>query len=207
MTSITFDNSLAGNTTSSSFTVGNNPNRVMNIYSYDPNETPSGCTYNGVSATLVDSSGNGVFRLQSWILVAPATGSNTLSFSGVTGGQILWIVQSYYNASQSGQPDNHGVNRGLASSITLTPNVDNCMLTGACYYGDPATVGVSGIPNHQVSTSATFVGVYDMIGGDNGIIHPASAQTVSVTGTTASGSIAMSIAPVSTVNGNFLTFM
>lgn len=199
-----------------SFTVGNNPNRVLVVYVGDMNNgaNPT-ATYAGVSMTGVDtvSQSSGGAGTKSFILVAPATGTNSIAFSGMSNGfPVKVTAHSYYNCAQLSQPDNHtGGQYSTSANPGLTPTQNNCLFWAAGYGdGGNGSLSATGLPNNQ-QTSAQFSNpvFIKIFAGDNGVISPASAQSPTITdasGTRMVG-VSMSIAPLpASGNSNFLSF-
>jgi len=94
-------------------------------------------TYNGVPMTLVtkqQSTGSINDYIYLYVLVAPATGTNVVSISALTAGNIAAMSASYTGAAQTGQPDafgsqaTAGVSSGNANGPTITTVADNCWL-------------------------------------------------------------------------------
>lgn len=206
---VTFDQATGGSFTTASsggtvgVTVGSNPNRVLIAFiSEVGNSTCGNATYAGVSMTMVDCTsevrggGGGV----TYILVNPASGTNNLVFGGFSNSlKVNWTAYSYYNAAQTGQPDNHSsFSNDSPISTSLTPNVDGTLFwAGAFDEGVNSTITNSGFPNNQVAPSY-FQNPFNvkMIAGDNGIITPATLQTASVSESLSRMVVfAMSIAP------------
>ncbi|HOB90345.1 MAG TPA: hypothetical protein PKG74_03395 [Candidatus Colwellbacteria bacterium] len=107
--------------------VGNNANRILLVFYYQQGGSGQGSwSWNGSSMTsIIDttmpSSGG---RVGCLYLLAPSTGSQTLAITGLSAnvGVRIWIY-SYYNAKQSGQPDNSNSKGGTTStSAAITPN-------------------------------------------------------------------------------------
>jgi hypothetical protein len=119
--------------------------------------------------------------LATFYLVAPATGANNLVVSGLSGTETTRVfAYSYYNAKQTGQPDNHSVTAGTGNVTTsATPTVDGTLTFGGTWNQDNALSAVSGNPNHNQTASG-------YVFGDNGQIAPATSQ--SVDGQSATGS-------------------
>ena len=85
--------------------------------------TITGITYNGVSLTQLGSPqplGTSTGKFQMWYLVAPATGTNTLSISSSNAGNnVYWNAYSIYNAAQVA-PEAPNQNTGASGSVTAT---------------------------------------------------------------------------------------
>lgn len=82
-------------------------------------------TYNSVAMTIMDKNGdNGVNRWSySYVLMAPATGTNSLAYTAVASDAADVVAVSYSGAAQTGQPDAHNIQK--ASAVTSR----NCAIT------------------------------------------------------------------------------
>jgi hypothetical protein len=92
----------------------------------------TGVTYNSVSMTQVGkiqlpSSGRWQYL---YYLIAPATGSNTITVTASGTTFLQGTATSYTGAKQSGQPDSSNTNSGTSTSITASTTVvaSNCWL-------------------------------------------------------------------------------
>lgn len=170
-----------------------------------------GATYNGVAMSKVGSVGfvgSGSTRgFQAFILVAPATGSNTIAFSSSATCGMEALFASYTGCAQTGQPDNNNQTTGstgtsISSSITI--NTASSWL---------AAVGL----NDNTSGEGTGTGVltsliYNTItgttmGDSNGTLTTGSkSYGFSFPGGSGNtGLIGVSIAPTSTIHSTTLT--
>ena len=163
----------------------------------------TGITYNGVSMTKITSIQGGNTRyISSWYLIAPATGSNTISAS-FSGSYFAGIATSYTGAKQSAQPDASATE--TASSVTLlstdvTTVADNSWLiltSGAGANGIGGGTDTVLRVTGQGSAS-TYFGLMD----SNGQKETAGVHAIEAThtGTTNFGQIAVSMAPVETAS-------
>lgn len=199
---LVYDNSATGssaaNPITTSFTVGNNSNRILLVAIRSNRVAPvTGVTYNGAAFTLVDQQQNlDTVDQSTWLLIAPATGANNFVISQGGGNTLVWSVHSYYNAAQSSQPHQHamtldpaGAPFGQTVTASITTTFPNCLIWG---YVDVTQGSISGIPNNQ-TTSGT------RISGDNGTLASPGAISVSATdsgsGTPACGIMAIAGAP------------
>ena len=128
---VIFDSKATGlgtGTTTSSFTVGNNSNRMLIVFAQiDMNNTArniTGITYNGVSMTaVVNGLGSGTGdRGYMFMLAASATGANNIVIStdnvDVT---FSYAIYSYYNVNQTVAPANsNGTSYTSSSSQTFS---------------------------------------------------------------------------------------
>lgn len=81
---------------------------------------PTGVTYNGVAMTkltTVHHAGDNR-QLSLWYLIAPATGSNTITVSGSPANFVDGVAASYTGCLQSGVPDASHTSTSATSSIT-----------------------------------------------------------------------------------------
>lgn len=141
---ITYDGNLAYLGSASvnstvSFTVGSNPNRLLlvGIAQAASGDAISAMTYAGTSLTEFAFASHGVTAAL-WSLVAPATGTNTLALTTVSGTTYYIFAASYAGVSQTGFPDGSVVDTtGTASPgapapyvWNLTTATDNAWLAG-----------------------------------------------------------------------------
>lgn len=206
---------VSGNSASTSFAVGAVSNRTLVVYlaGYANSNSPT-VTYAGVSMTQVDnvSQVSGGAGTSTWILVAPATGTNTLAFGSMTNGfRAQWTVHSFQGTAQVSQPDNHqGSQYSGTATPGLTPTQAGCIFWAAGYGdGGNGSFSISGVPNDQ-ATNYTFSNpvFLKIAGGDNGVVA-ASSQSASFAdaGGTRMVGMCMSIAPApAPKNSNFFTF-
>lgn len=184
----------AGDKTASFSCTGSN--RILVVF-VACGDAMTGVTYNGVAMTEVDTAH--VNQNKAYILIAPASGSNTLTFSHSGGGTINWIAMSYTGAKQSSQPSVHGVTSTTGSaSVSITPAADGELVVGGCFDASAITATV-GISNHTNSLAAGAA--YAMAAGDGAGVQGSLSYTVSDTGTGGANSaaMAMSISPATAV--------
>lgn len=187
-------------------------NRIIFIGITDQSGVPSNLTavtYNGVSATLIDQIDNSIGDGQTYLyyLIAPASGSNTVSVTrSTTTNSLIIYSASYAGAKQSGVPDASAT--GASSGGTtqaVTTILDNCWSV-CCWYsrGDTSSAGAS----TTLRTSGTNQGgMFDA----NSAKTPAGTVTLAISqsGSEANSRVMASFPPfiASTVNANFLMFM
>lgn len=94
----------------------------VGISHYDSNDTVSGVTYNSVAMTAVPSgaTNNGQFYVSLWYLIAPATGSNTVSVSMT--GSVFDIGMAAISFTGSHQTTPYGT-AVTATGSSTTPSV------------------------------------------------------------------------------------
>lgn len=187
-----------GSTITKSFTVGANSNRGLVLFLLTSGTSATSVTYNGVALTKIDSSGvtGATNFLETWYLSAPATGANNLviNFSGSR--TAYWNIYSYYNVSQSGQPEvnSTGIGSSGSSSVSVTPLTNGALIAGAGYLAG-ATASGSIFTNNKITNAANT----NLFSSDSGGIFPQSSQTLSTSG--GSGNVAVNVlvlAPVAT---------
>lgn len=158
--------------------------------------TISGVTYNGVSMTNVSSLAVVAQEVSLWYLIAPATGSNTVSVTGSGTAQIGGVSASYTGAKQSGQPDNSGTNTITLSSpntINVTSVADNCWFVTAAFDNFAGLSAGTGA-TLRTDINAHLVGIFD----SNAPKTPAGSYSMSINcdpSTTGCGVIMASFSP------------
>lgn len=128
-------------------------NRFLYLFVIASGGTPT-ATYNGVSMTLETSNAGTIGY--SFSLVAPASGTNTISInatSGVLGG----IATSYTGVAQTSPVDVKGFNNVSATTIahTLTSTVDGAWFIAG---GSSPTTGMSAGANTTQRANPSFSG-------------------------------------------------
>lgn len=168
----------------------------------------SGVTYNSVSmtrvsgATQIDFVSGQSFYL--YYLVAPDTGSNTLTITATGSGEIYGTAVSYTGVNQASPIDNSTTTTS-GGTITLTTVADNCWTLS---FGRNTATGALTASTGTTQRSAGS-GLYN-IGDSNGAITPAGSTSMSWTPNNANTKLCMvSFAPstTSTVNSNFFRLM
>ena len=157
-------------------------------------------TYNGVAMTQLgtDKAYTGG-QASLWYLLAPSSGSNTVSFdwSGSIGNTSVFRSISYTGVSQSSFPD---ASRSFSGSGTSTGNQSLSTVSDNCWEFimlamDPAVGGVSSWTNATTRGNSNKLGSADT----NGAITPPQSYTISATlaGSTNFGGWQVSFAPPS----------
>lgn len=199
---ISFDataNSSSAGTASLSYshTCSTSANRILFVSAFcTGGDQVTGITYNSVSMTQVGkvnkpASTEWVYQ---YYLIAPATGTNTvtISFSG-SPATARSVSTSYIGAKQSGVPDASTTNSNTASSsitTTVTTILDRCwtMLTA---YTDGGSI-TAGSGSTVRGTNGSALGAFD----SNGQKTPAGSTSMTVTATAGTNSTIMcSFAP------------
>ena len=106
----------------------------------DTSHTVTSVTYNGVAMTQI-ASVDAWTRTALYYLVAPATGTNTVTITASGNNPIYGRATSYTGASQTGVPDSFSTNTGTGTtSLNLTTTVvaNNSWLVG-CIGNDSNT--------------------------------------------------------------------
>lgn len=209
---ITYQNSAQFNATSGTsyggaFDAGAGANRILLVFTFaecSPAQTVSSITYNGVGLTkfIATTTPSGAIRIDAWYLVAPATGSNTLTnnmtgtinSNGCTMAAVVYngVIQSASGINKSAVAHSSGGDVTTISA-SVTPDVANCWVTG---YGQdqdrPSDLQAPYTPRLIVST-------WDVIGDSNGSVAQ-SLQTMTWTIDSARKMLAMvaALAPVIT---------
>lgn len=169
---------------SGSINAGSGANRVLVAISNDPTNGASitGMTYAGISLTRVDNdtsnsncNGANLGNCSSWILVNPASGSNTLLVS-VSAGTSHTYFSVLANAAQSGQPAAHGVSGGCKNSTATQTSTTN---------GSVVVAAITATSTQGASTALWENAAADnLIGGDSGLVYPANTQVNLIVGNT-----------------------
>ena len=99
-------------------------NRVLVVAVSSDNDFPSSVTYNGVALTQVAGASiqhatNTAKKVSLWYLIAPATGSNTVSVDFPDGNYGAAGAISFTGADQTTQPDIESEEQATATSNTL----------------------------------------------------------------------------------------
>lgn len=139
----------------------------------------TGTTYNGVPMTRLHDvqSGVGEYHLSLFSLIAPSTGTNTVSTT-VASGNIGFTSSSYTGANQTTQPDVSTTNVGASgTSLTtaVTTTTDNAWLIG--YFNSAANTLTQSTGTNFVQTQANNVA----LGDSNGAYSPAGSYSMRVT--------------------------
>lgn len=108
-------------------------NRLMVFNSSSLNDNANRATYNSVTSTFINKTtypGVGRTGTSADYLIAPATGSNTASFSASS--NLMGLAANYTGMKQSGQPDASAVTTDTSTTITatVTVGVTGCWLLG-----------------------------------------------------------------------------
>ena len=137
-----FDAATASTSDGFSHTVGTKGNRLL-IVTVLAGTSPSGITYNGVAMTSHADSAMGSERISTWYLVAPATGSNTITLAG-EGSLTAIHATSYYGVNQSSPVGTLATSNASSTAPTVNVTGDNTSLiygTVGSNGGGTATVG------------------------------------------------------------------
>ncbi len=195
---IKLDTTATGTTNSASISVANNTNRMLIVFVEVPTNGASitSVTYNAIAMTQIDAGTEyaGAQPIASFILPAPATGSNTLSITP-TSGTAKWTAYSIYNAAQSTTPDAH--NKAQNSTANLTCSVTT-VANGAIVFSGYGSWTGSGTGLYENALSA---GAPDVNSADSSPVFPAGTSistTINTNGSTVGCILMVSIAPITT---------
>lgn len=213
---IAFDAATAGgyNTSSYSHTCsGSNRILIVSLCTL-AGATPT-VTYNGVSMSKDFGTGSiSGFVIQTFYLLAPSTGSNTIEISSA-GSDYSSIATSYTGVLQSSFPDSHAQTVGALNTSPVTGSTtvvaSNCWLCGSAFCYASAGAGVVSVDKTE-RASTTLDGDELITFDSNAIVSTGSQSatlTVSGSGNFRGGMHLYSIAPAagSSTNSNFLMFM
>jgi len=144
-------------------------------------QTITSVTYNGVACTqigtdMINNAAN--YRLTSWYVVAPATGSHSVVVTPSAASDTMALAGSYTGVLQTGFPDASGSRQpAQAASVTetLTTVLDNCWLAwvGLDEFGTGETAG-AGTTLRWASSG--YGGVF--LADSNGARTPAGSQSL-----------------------------
>ncbi len=138
--------------------------------------TISGCTYNSVAMTLVNSvlgtpAGNNEYL---FFLSNPATGTHTIQATGSTATR-LGDSTSYAGVSQTGQPEQNNTGTGTTSvTVSVTTTSDNAWLVG---YGRNGAGNLSPGTNTTARGAAAPQQMFDT----NSAQTPAGSHSLQIT--------------------------
>lgn len=151
----------------------------------------TGVTYNSVAMTLAVKKINptsGDRNLYLYYLIAPATGSHTVTISASGSHNLSGGALSYTGAKQSSQPDATTTNVEVSSAsktlttaiVTVNDNSWSVLLEG-CFDGSSGPIAGTGATLRQLDTISTFGawGLFD----SNAAIHPAGSYSMTTTRT------------------------
>jgi len=140
----------------------------------------TGATYNGVSMTRVAdiTSGVGEYYLSMFQLIAPSTGTNTVSVT-VASSSVGWTAESYTGCDQTTQPDNSFTTNTASATATITTSyttvTDNAWVVG--YYSSSAnTLTASTGVNFLIAQLNNVA-----LGDSNGAVTPAGSYSMTTT--------------------------
>lgn len=163
------------------------------------NDNVTGVTYVGVAMTKIATQTHagdteaGTKTL--WYLVAPATGSNTVSIATVNTPTIRAAAVSYTGCKQTGIPDNQTKSDSTSTTtsyaLALTPVATDCWM--AMWMSDNSSTPAAGANTfaRKVSGAGSGWGFFD----SNGIVSGATTLTATFTSSTDQNGIAITLAP------------
>lgn len=189
---IAFDSSL--NNASSSFSFTNTAGDFMALLVGTTSATHATATYNGVA--LIWQSIQEMDVQSNWIqfltLVAPATGSNTIS---ITGAGVSASVATYSGTRNFTQPE------VLAQASASASSISNSITTVTNNSWVIMGVGANGQPSGYTNATARASNTFPYLADSNGPVTPAGAfsQTATIGGGAAPlAMLQMAIPPRST---------
>lgn len=176
-----------------SHTTTTRPNRYLVVgVSIFATGTVTSITYGSDSLSFVRSDTNGVYRSEIWVLKKPTTGTNTVTVNLSASLTSIANAQTYYNASQTGNPDANnganGTNTPAAASITTVANLDTVVGNLAAQTASGVTSAVLQNPRTE-NNGALGTGFSD----DFGDVSPAGSKTLTWNGLGALDSWAISL--------------
>lgn len=160
---IAFDAEGSGNGTGTSVDAthvctGANRLLLVGVYKGTNNaDEITGVTYSGVAMTRVNTQNGPNFKIYLYALIAPATGSNTITASCSTSRFIQIFSGSYTGVSQTGFPDAETSSNINSTGLTetLTTVADNCWLGGVFNNdGSAMSAGANTTLRHAASAMA-----------------------------------------------------
>ncbi len=184
---IAFDaaTNCGGNASCSVTTSGSNRALIAYVLGDTSDNQPT-CTYNGTSMTAIDKVQIPSDRWSySLLLIAPTSGSHTLSCSGPSYIRISSV--SYTGVKQTSQPDNYGHNTtssGSSVSGSYTVNNNHSMIVQGTFAagGSASSATTDSVAMTERGTTNTGVSIFDTD------TNPASASSHTVAWTNSSSS-------------------
>lgn len=188
---ITFDTDKV-NQNNTTLVTGSNSGRIHDYATINSTAgTPvTAITYNLVGATALDSStfNSSAGEFKTWYLLAPATGSNSVAFTG--GSAFNASIYSYYNVNQA-VPEAHKITTGSGTTITgsITTIAANALVYAVCGFtgaaGNTVTYSTNQGSNRDPANGTDIGGVASNSNADGGLVAtPGSyTQTVTIGGT------------------------
>lgn len=157
---------------------------VVAIMSYNQQGTITAPTYNGVSMTLIQSTNIPTNVNNFWMygLVAPDTGTNTISFSFSISNSFVSAVATSYTGVDQTTPIDVSVIQNLTPSTTsayvpsITTTVDNTWVVGSFRAEQSSTFSLS---TGTLRDGAAGIGMYNY--DSNAAISPAGVWSTTFT--------------------------
>lgn len=147
-------------------------------------------TYNGVSLTQQASRNGGYHQI--WVLIAPATGTNTIQIT-TAGANGQAVATSYTGVAQTGNPEaTNGANSGSAVTTinsSVTTLTDNAWVIASCSYDSfPNSQNAGTGSTQRAVRSASLSGGQSIGLYDNGSAKtPAGSVSMTVNASAGSG--------------------
>lgn len=167
----------------------------------------TGITYNSVSLTSIGATSTANQNANSRYLIAPATGSNTVSVSYTTGGQHMWSAsKSYTGVDQTSPIDAYATKNTLTGATvvaTVTVVAANCWVSAGCIIGNGSTSSPT-ITSDRTTRQSDSDGNHYMAAASADSNGTVSAGSYSITFTESGASegcaVIYSIAPMTSVS-------
>lgn len=179
MSAVTFDaisTATAGNLPSFSHTCTGS-NRLLLVEVTDWNVGPlaayaTGCTYNGVSMTVLDAYTTTPAGFRRFYLYAPASGSNTVTVTGSTGAAPMAIALSFANAHQSsiGSPVKANGNSTTATVNATGTSSESLVACLVAYFGGNTSVAAGAGQTNESKGSSGNTGISMSIKAGGGTV-------------------------------------
>lgn len=144
----------------------------------------SSITYNGVNLTqnVASTVTNGIYRSEQWYLIAPATGSNTVTVNLSSSLTSIANAASYYNVHQTtpieATSTNTGTGNPASATVTTIANNSAVMANLVTPTSSGVKAGGSGQNSRDVNAGALGTSALD----DKRPINPAGATTITWNG-------------------------
>jgi hypothetical protein len=184
---------------------------VVGLFSLGASTPPTGVTYNGVSMTLAGQidTDSSTYTLSLWVLINPATGSNSITATWASSrGLINGVATSYTGANQTTQPNVSTTNSNTGTSLTtsVTTTANNCWLVG--YYRAAASTAWTGGTNGTIRQGGKSDGALALADSNGALATGLNSQTLNRPASTSNWSVLIAISPIggAPVSSGFFNF-
>lgn len=188
------DSNSGAQTTSTSYSwnhtvTGSNTALAVGVDIRGTSCTVSGITYNSVALSLVTgaTATNGTRRSESWFLVAPTTGTNSIAvtLTGCTPSASAGVAVSFTGVAQTSSTEAGNGATGSASTgpaqVTITSVTDNTFMFVNAISGG-TTTSLSALSGQTLSADVALAGTFRGGGGYiTAAVTPAGAKTMGFT--------------------------